>query len=233
MLTGDERFLASVERALKAWETHTRIEYRGEGFWTERHHGFGMMAYLHAYEISGDRKLLDKAKRYFEAAYSMQVEPRHGGRPDGSWPRPRSSGGERGPDSWITSPWMSAFLVDAIWKYWMLTGDPRAPASLAMYAKFTQRRSVTPTGDAIHYLTASEGYGDSRAAGSDSHNMEGIYLLALGYYLSGGTDRGLLDPIGKLWPPMMGSDANMPPRQFAWRFRETSMLVWFLANAGH
>jgi hypothetical protein len=233
MLTGDERFLDGIDRALKAWETHTRIEYRGEGFWTERHHGFGMMAYLHAYEISGDRTLLDKARRYFEAAHSMQIEPRHGGRPDGSWARPRSSGGERGPEAWISSPWMSAFLADAIWKYWMLTGDPRAPASLAMYAKFTQRRSVAPAGDAIHYLTASEGYGDSRAAGSDSHNMEGIYLLAIGYYLSGGSDQGLLHPIGKLWAPMMGSDANVPPRQFTWRFRETSMLVWFLASAGH
>jgi hypothetical protein len=31
---------------------------------------------------------------------------------------------------------------------------------------------------------------------------------------------------------MMADDANRPGRRFTWRFRETSMLVWFLTEAG-
>jgi hypothetical protein len=230
MLTGDERFRQAIDRAIHAWESHTRIEYHGTGFWTERHHGFGMMAYLHAYEVSGDTKLLDKARRFFEAALALQLHPGDGKEPDGSWAHTGESQDEG--EGWITSPWMSAFLADSIWKYWMLSGDARAPASLAMVAKFIERYAVTPNGKGIFYLAGSPGRGKLRNLEEGAHNMEGIYFLALGYYLSGGTDAGLREKIAALWPPMMEDDANRPGRRFTWRFRETSMLVWFLAEAG-
>jgi hypothetical protein len=227
LLTGDERYLAGTSRALKAWETHRRIEYQGHGFWTERHHGFGMLAYLHAYEISGDRALMDKAKRYFEAAWALQLHPLHGGEIYGAWLHTSESADEPG-GGWITSPWLSAFLTDAIWKYWMLSGDPRCPASLAMYAAFTLRHSLADDGRSVFYLVSPPGLGKSRPGGGASHNMEGCYLLALGDHLTGGRDPRYREAIAKLWPPMMGQDANSPQRMFTWRFRETSMLVWLL-----
>src|SRR3954464_5615205 len=61
--------------------------------------------------------------------------------------------------------------------------------------------------------------------------MEVRYILAMGYYLSGALDDGLRAKIDVLWPPLMADAANSPSRKFNWRFRETSMLVWFLANA--
>jgi hypothetical protein len=230
MLTGDDRYVEGIGRALKAWPTFARIEYRGEGFWTERHHGFGMLAYLHAYELTGDPRLLALAKRYFEAVYHMQLNPGHGGEPDGAWPHTGTSHSDGASEHWVTSPWMSAFLADAIWKYWMLTGDSRCPVSLAMYAKFTQRHSVAPDGRSVAYLTASGGRGKTIRRGGASHNMEAAYLLGMGYYLSGGADRSLLRTIEALYPPLMDDDANSPPRKFTWRFRETSMLVWFLTQ---
>lgn len=230
LLTGEPRFRQGVERALKAWETHTRIEYRGEGFWTERHHGFGMLAYLHAYEVTGNRAYLEKATRYFAAAWSLQTHPLHGGDPDGAWLHTSESHSERG-DTWVTSPWMSAFLVDAIWKYWMLTGDPRAPASLAMYARFTLQHSLGPDGKTLLYLASPPGRGEGRPEPSGAHNMEGCYLLALGHYLTQGREPGFLEVLAQLWPPMLEQDPNSPMRMFTWRFRETSMLVWFLQHA--
>ena len=229
MLTGDPRFRDAVGRALKSWDGWTRIEYKGRGFWTERHAAFGMAAYIHAYEITGDPKLLQKAKRYFEAVFSMQVKPVDGKEPDGAWVHSAGSHGDG--NGWTTSPWMSAFLTDGIWKYWMLTGDPRAPASLAMYAKFTGKHSLTPNGKSTFYMANSPGRGRSVGGGGPEHNAEGAYLLALGYYLSGGTDEGLLKGIDTLWPPMMQDGANRPGRKFNWRFRETSTLIWCLANA--
>lgn len=230
LLTGDERYLEGIRRALKAWATHTRIEYRGEGFWTERHHGFGMLAYLHAYEVTGDPLLLDTAKRYFEAVWSLQTRPLHNGEPDGAWLHTSQSHSDRG-DGWITSPWMSAFLVDAIWKYWMLSDDPRCPASLAMYASFTLRHSLSENGESLLYLASSPGVGEGRADSGTSHNMEGCYLLALGDYLSQGREPGYREAIERLRTPMMGDNANSPARKFTWRFRETSMLLWFLQQA--
>ena len=230
LLTGEPRLLAGVERALKAWETHTRIEYRGEGFWTERHHGFGMLAYLHAYEVTGNRAHLEKATRYFAAAWSLQTRPLHGGGPDGGWLHTSQSHSERG-DTWVTSPWMSAFLVDAIWKYWMLTGDARAPASLAMYARFTLRHSLSPDGKTLVYMASPPGRGEPRPEPGGAHNMEGCYLLALGHYLTQGREPGFLPALAHLWPAMLSQDPNSTARMFTWRFRETSMLVWFLQHA--
>jgi len=227
LLTGDERFRTGIDRALKAWGTHQRIEYKGEGFWTERHHGFGMLAYLHAYEVTGEKAYLEKAKRFFEAAWSLQTHPLHGGEPDGSWAHTGDSASEGGAE-WVTSPWMSAFLTDAIWKYWMLTGDSRAPASLAMYAAYTLRNSIDPDGVEMLYLSVSPGHGEARGQSDDAHNMEGCYLLALGNYLTGGRDPAYRAAMDKLWPPMMKQDPNSTTRMFTWRFRETTMLVWFL-----
>jgi hypothetical protein len=58
--------------------------------------------------------------------------------------------------------------------------------------------------------------------------MEAIYFLAMGHYLSGGADQAFASKIETLWPPLMRDNANRPGRRFTWRFRETSMLIWFL-----
>ena len=226
LLTGDARFARAVDRAVRAWDTHKRIEYTGSGFWTERHAGFGMAACVHAYELTGRRALLDKARRYFDAAFAMQLRPGDGKPPDGAWVHSAESHGDG--NGWTTSPWMSCFLADAIWKYWLLTGDPRAPASLALYAKFTERHALRPDGRSLYYMANSPGRGTSIGGGGPEHNVEGVYLLAMGYYLSGRSDEALPRKIAALWPPVMTDGANRPGRKFNWRFRETSMLVWFL-----
>lgn len=238
MLTGDERYPMVIAQMTKAWERHTGIEYTNpEMFWTERHTAYGLMAYLHSYEITGNLAHLDRAKRFFEAALTMQVKPFDGKEPVGAWLHSGQSHGDG--NGFTTSPWMSAFLTDAIWKYWMNSGDFRAPASLLMYAKYTQRYSVTPDGKSTWYMANAPGRGTSvgvgrRTAGppsDESHNMEVAYLLAMGHYLSGGADKSYLPPIATLYPPILAEDsANAPGRKFNWRFRETSMMLWFLAN---
>ncbi len=229
MLTGDERYRQAVARAVKSWDTYTGFDYTGVGFWTERHTGFGMLAYVHAYELSGDERLLDKARRYFEVVLRMQIKPLDGKEPDGAWLHAAGSHGDgRG---WTTSPWMSCFLTDAIWRYWMLSGDRRCPASLAMYAKFTERWSVTADGRGMQYMANSPGRGAGRPVGGPAHNVGGIRLLALGHYFADGTDESFLKKIETLWPPVMQDGANSPARKFNWRFRGNSLLIWLLTEA--
>ena len=150
LLTGDDRYKKAIDLALKAWETHKGIEYTGKGgSFTKRHHGFGMLAYLHAYEITGEPKYLEKAKRYFEAAFAMQVKPVDGKAPDGAWVHAAEHHGDG--NGWTTSPWMSAFLTDAIWKYWMLTGDARASfAGHVCSVHATARAHVGRPDDVLH-----------------------------------------------------------------------------------
>jgi imidazolonepropionase-like amidohydrolase len=230
MLTGDDRYRDGVFRALKSWAKWNRIEYKGQGFWTERHAGTGLAAYLHAYELTGDPAQLAMAKRFFEAVYSLQVTPLDGKDPDGAWLHTSDSHGDG--NGWTTSPWMSALLMDSIWKLWMITGERRCTVSLAMYSKFANTYAVTPDRKGVYYMVNSPGRGTSEDPESPPHNMEACYVLALGYWLSGGTERAYFDTIQTLWPPLMKDGANRPGRKFNWRFRETSMLIWFLQNAG-
>ena len=228
MLTGDERYREAALRVLKAWANTPAIAYNGKGEWTERLAGIGMNNFLQGYELSGDARLLETARRYFDGVFTMQTRPLDGKEPDGAWVHTAESHGDG--NGWTTSPWMSALLTDSIWKLWMITGEPRCPASLAMYAKFIEKYAVTQDGKGVYYMANSPGRGTSDEAESPPHNMEACYILAMGYYLSGGADRGLLEKINTLWPPLMGDGANQPGRKFNWRFRETSMLVWFLQN---
>ena len=53
LLTGDDRYRDGVLRALKSWALWKRIEYKGQGFWTERHAGTALARALRrpGYEI--------------------------------------------------------------------------------------------------------------------------------------------------------------------------------------
>ena len=226
LLTGDVRFKDAALLTLLAWDQWASFRYQGEGFWTERHVAFGMAAYLQVYALTGDVSLVEKAKAYFDGVYDLQTVPLDGKAPDGAWRHTADSHGDG--VGWTTSPWMSALLMDSIWTYWMVTGDERAPVSLAMYAKFLSRHAITTDGTGVYYMAASPGVGEQVNPENPPHHVEACYMLAMGYYLSGGQDGDLLEKYEKLWPLVMGDGANRPPRKFSWRFRNTSMLVWFL-----
>jgi hypothetical protein len=118
-----------------------------------------MAAYLNAYELLGDPKLLDIARRYFDGILAMQFQPLDGKPPDGAWLHTGASHGDG--NGWTTSPWMSALLMDSIWKWWMIAGDPRCPASLAAYAKFAEKHAVTADGRGVWYMANSPDRGRS------------------------------------------------------------------------
>ena len=48
------RYKQAVKRGLMSWAKWTpHSEYKGDGFWTERHVAFGLAHHLHAYELLG------------------------------------------------------------------------------------------------------------------------------------------------------------------------------------
>lgn len=44
-----------------------------------------MAAYLHVYELTGDRTWLEAAQPFFDGVYRLQVKPLDGGPADGAW----------------------------------------------------------------------------------------------------------------------------------------------------
>lgn len=229
LLTGDEPFKEAALLTLTSWSKWNHIQYSGEGFWTERHTAFGMSAYLNAYQLTGDVRFLNQAKIYFDGVYTLQTTPLNNKPPDGAWRHTAESHGDG--QGWTTSPWMSALLMDSIWTYWILTDDPRAPISMAMYAKFIAQHGITSDGQSLYYMAASPNNGQSINPENPPHHIEACYMLALGYYLSNGKDNDLLNKYNQLWPHVTNDNANTPPRKFSWRFRNTAMLVWFLSHA--
>jgi hypothetical protein len=84
LLTGDARFKAAALSTLSAWDQWRSVLYDGEGFWTERHVAFGMAAYLHVFELTGDARSVELAQAYFEGVYALQTQPLDGKKPDGA-----------------------------------------------------------------------------------------------------------------------------------------------------
>lgn len=141
-LTGDDIILDASRKVLtllEAWDHHYDVD---KGFWTERHMAFSLLNATVAYEIFGDRELLNQARERFDSVYQFQTRP-PAGVPAGLGCTPHK-GKQHGEnvEGWYCSPWMSSLLVDAIMRYYVVTADPRVPESVTEFARFVAMRGL-------------------------------------------------------------------------------------------
>ncbi|MFZ5586904.1 MAG: hypothetical protein ACOZHQ_13370 [Thermodesulfobacteriota bacterium] len=141
-LTGDELMLDVSRRVLAlldAWDHHYGLD---KGFWTERHMAFSLLNATVAYEILGDPALLTQARERFDSVHQFQTQP-PAGAPAGLGCTPHK-GKQHGEnlEGWYCSPWMTALLVDAIMRYYLVSADPRAPESVTEFARFVAQRGL-------------------------------------------------------------------------------------------
>lgn len=135
MLTGDTSLLAPIEAIASAgarWEA----VYQPGRFWTERIQAYALLAALSAWEATGAESHGDRVRAIAAATFDMTESPASGWAPEGC-PLHRfvdheGSGGHEP----ICSPWMSALLADAVWRYHAHSGDPRALEFLAGLGEF-------------------------------------------------------------------------------------------------
>ncbi|MFH1036324.1 MAG: hypothetical protein V1806_17645 [Pseudomonadota bacterium] len=143
-LTGDERMLKDSQYVLKLLDAWDPVLTPSRTFWTERHLAFAMLNATVAYELTGDPKLLERARFLFEAGYNAQVNPPPGAPKDGCMIHTAKQGAEEsnnGP-GWICSSWMSALAVDAMLRYYIVSADPRVPQSVEMLANSIVRHGM-------------------------------------------------------------------------------------------
>jgi hypothetical protein len=189
----------------------------------------------------------------------MVTNPPDGFPANGSWRHFANDGGEY--DSWQlgASTWMSSVLSDAMFSYWLLTGDSRIPALSEGFANWMDINGVTevPWGDPRppmpwYWTTSNELVGRtynypggnnipagtvtveaSTHDGGDQtpHDMEMIWQFALGYWFGGRTETKYLNRFDEMFAPGMGIRGNDPPRMYNWMLRNTSSFMLFLDPA--
>lgn len=148
-LTGDDSEYdpALIERMIGAWDIrgwHPVGPYARPGQrFTEREAGLGLLATVSAYEITGDKRFLQRIDDRLGWLYQhQQHNPDRLGN-DGSW---RNSWQMHEGDSYDaatdvrgTSPWMSENIIDGLWHAWLVTGDNRIPAMITGYGRYLER----------------------------------------------------------------------------------------------
>ena len=253
LLTGDDRCLGTIEDICAFFDSdfgafiRNNYSKRPRG-WTERFAAFTLLSKLHAYQVTGRAQYLEDAKQQIANVRDMQLAPpdQKNDRspalhlhPDGSWRHSSDHHGDG--EGFGSSIWMSTYLIDGIFQYWLLTGDERCPDMLANYAEFAERYGINwfswadqtsagkgpPRWPQPWYWASSTHGGYVENGDEADHNIETGYLFLMGYYFR--ADPRYLAIGTQL---IRRKTTRMHPRQFNWTYRASPQAIWFLKESG-
>lgn len=234
LLTGDDRYRESAEGiALGMSQLWSSPGYAGgSDFWTERHAGFGLLAYVWAMIVSDDqsaefRRLADAA---VDAYLSLQMTypPGYADTDARCFAHTADAHGESGA-YFGCSPWMSAILGDALEQYARESTEARANAaraSLVKLGRIIARQGIQPDGRPYYFMGV--GTDQYMQDDYDEHYGESAYLIAMAWFYSGKTDSSLRSAADAL-VNRLKSDGTIPHvRSFNWQCRSAVAGPWFL-----
>ena len=233
LLTGDDRFRESAEaiatRVAALWPSPGYGG--GSDFWTERHAGFGLLAYVWADRVTDDHgtEYQDLADAAIDAYLSMQTQY------PGNWTDASArcfghTAAAHGEDygTWGCSPWMSAILADALDGYATERGGVRAASARASIVKLgrilaTQRDSK---GKPFYWL----GIGSAADVVDDydEHWGESAYVVAMAWHWSGRTDAALRAAADSLASGLATYGESPYLRSFNWQCRSAVGAPYYL-----
>jgi hypothetical protein len=234
LLSGDDRYRESAEgMALGMSQLWISPGYAGgSDFWSDRHAGFGLLAYVWAMIVSDDmnadfRKLADTA---VDAYLSLQstYPPGYTDTEARCFAHTADAHGESGA-YFGCSPWMSASLGDALEQDARETDATRASAVRASQVKLGRilaRRGIQPDGRPYYFMGVSTT--ENMLDEYDEHYGESAYLIAMAWFYSGKTDAALRTAADTLLGKLR-SDGTIPHvRSFNWQCRSAIAGPWFL-----
>ncbi len=258
-LFGDQRLLKVARRALKQINNWRYTYVPGGGHWTERHLALTILMATVGYELLGDPALLQAAADRFAAGFALQSSPPPGAPKDGCMIHRAKQHGVWA-KGWYCCPWMSALLVDAMIRYYIMSADPRVPRSVVMLADFvaahgTYRMRLSPKKplefNFPHNLVSSRYQIKSFINPWDGreHAMDVAKVLAAGIYFnrkmgkSNPAHQKILNELLILarwnfgtkfprgyWRWKLPKAVVKPPRKFGWWFRTTADIDWLLSQ---
>lgn len=235
LLTGDDRFREAAEDvAVRMSGLWTSPGYAGGAdFWTERHAGFSLLAYVWASAVSDDRSaefdtLADEAiSAYFDvqATYPLgynDTEAR-------CFAHSADAHGE-GYGYVGCSPWMSAILADALDAYANLrsgTLADTARTSLVQLGRAVARDGIDDQGKPYYWMGVD--VETNEVDSYDEHWGEPAYAIALAYHHDGRQDAALLAAAKGLVSGLATSGSSPHVRSFNWQCRSAVMTPYYLA----
>jgi hypothetical protein len=234
LLTGDDRFRERAEDiALAMAQLWPDPGYAGgDDFWTERHAGFGLLAYVWAMIVSDDqaprfRALADAA---VDAYLQVQANFPTGYADDGArcFAHTATAHGEGG-DYFGCSPWMSAILGDALAQYASESSPERAGTvreALVKLGRAIAKHGIQADGRPYYFMGIAN---DQRMVDEyDEHYGESAYLIGMSWYLSGRTDASLRDVANQLLARLARDGRAPHVRSFNWQCRSAVAGAWYL-----
>lgn len=238
LLTGDDRFREAAENvAVRAHDLWGSPGYAGGAdFWTERHAGFGLLAYEWAAAVSDDRASLFTGWAAEAVSAYLEVQSKY--------PLGYASTTERcfahsaaahGEDYGYfgCSPWMSAILADGLdaHAYRLASSGNAAGAqgvrsSLVKLGQFVAKQGRDATGRPLYW--AGAGVTSDEADPYEEHWGESAYVVALAWYWSGKTDTALRKAADDLVTGLDTKGEAGQLRSFNWQCRSGVMTPFYL-----
>ena len=166
----------------------------GSDFWTERHAGFGLIAYVWADIVTDDHgtKFQELADNAVDAYIAIQAKypPSWTDSAARCFAHQGSAAGEG--SGWVCSPWMSAILADALDAYATERGGAdaiAARAAIVKLGKIIARDGRDSTGKPFYMMGV--GSAADEIDSYDEHWGEPAYLVAMAWHWGGRTDASL------------------------------------------
>ena len=261
MLTGDTTLSEPIERVASAGVNDGfNVAYSiSSNFWTERHLAYTLLAALSAWELTGSAVHGDRVKQIISVASAHAQTPPGGWSVDGCLLHTMESHEGSSDTSPVCSPWMSALLGDAIWRYYLHSGDDAALVLLSGFGDFLVNHGtyVAEEGDLAgmtvpYYLASSVlQFTDSGPWDDVEHTCDVMGLAARAAWAKAqlGQDNAVVTAltdalqVGCEWnldhwhrDGQATIDAGLtvwrlsPPRKYNWWFGTTSDYGWLRAN---
>ncbi len=234
LLSGDDRFRESAEDlGLAMAELWPSPGYAGgDDFWTERHAGFGLLAYDWAMLVSDDhadefRALADAAvDAYLDVQASFPAD--YADADARCFAHTASAHGEDGA-YFGCSPWMSAILGDGLAQYASEASPERAEtvhSALVRLGRVIAKSGIQADGRPYYFMGV--GTTENMPEEYDEHYGESAYLIGMSWYFSGRNDATLRAVADQLLEKL-GSDGTAPHvRSFNWQCRSAVTGPWYL-----
>jgi hypothetical protein len=233
LLTGDERFRDSAEDVADRIASMWSPDYGGgDGFWTERHAGFALLAYVWAGMVSDDRADLYQALAddAVEAYLALQATYSPGWNDQAArcFAHTATAHGEDF-GTWGCSPWMSAILADGLDQYATETGGSAATAARGAIVKLgtvLARDGRDSSGKPYYWM--GMGNSSDEIDDYDEHWGEPAYVVAMAWH-HGGRSNATLEGAARAMLGGLKSHGTSPHlRSFNWQCRSAPGAAYYL-----
>jgi hypothetical protein len=233
LLSGDARFRESAEDvATRAHDLWPSPGYAGgDDFWTERHAGFGLLAYVWAAIVSDDEAatFADWADEAVTAYLEVQATSPPGwtDQDNRCFAHTATSAGEDF-GTWGCSPWLSAILADGLEEYAILRGGSEAALArdgIVKLGRILARSGLDGGGKPYYWMGVGE---ESVVDDFDEHWGEPTYVIAMAWHRGGRAEQDLRDTVDALLGGLAANGVSPHVRSFNWQCRSAPLLPYYL-----